>query len=149
MLKKGRRNARTTGEIDELKQKIAVTSTANRHFISDTPAALEEEVQIRITFTAIRVFAALQFLTPLTSEGYCKINHADLVNKMEQAKQYCIIYNAYLTTKEMQTICLVVQKYIGFISTLPHYTKSEVKESAMKVRKLDPALYNITKRTPW
>ena len=72
-------------------------------------------------------------MTTLASEEYWKINHADWVNKMEQAKQYCIIYNATLTPKENKNICLVTYKYICFMSTLPDYTEYQLKESEMIV----------------
>ena len=113
----------TQEEIEELKQTIASTPKASRPFVFEKPAARGEEVQRSITLTATRVFGGQQFLTPLASEEYCKMNHADRVNRMEQAKQYCIIYNATLTPKEIENICLVIYKYICFMSTLPDYTE--------------------------
>ena len=88
-------------------------------------------------------------MTPLASAEYWKIKFADWVHKMEQAQQYCIIYNADLTQKEMENICLVVYKYICFMSRLPDYTEYQLKESAMIVRKLEPPVYNRMKDIPW
>ena len=68
---------------------------------------------------------------------------------MQQAKQYCIIYNADLTQKEMENICLVVCQYICFISTLPDYTNYQLEESEMITTRLNTILYNITKGIPW
>ena len=64
-------------EIHELKQKIAVTTKANRHFIFDKPTVPGEEVPRSITLTTTRVFESQQYLTPLTSAEYSNINHAD------------------------------------------------------------------------
>ena len=139
----------TQEEIEQLKQKVAVTLKATRPFVLEKPAAPGEEVQRSITLTATRVFGGQQVLTPFASEEYWKTNHADWVNKMEQAKQYFIIYNATLTLKEMQNICLVTYKYICFMSTLPDYTDYQLKESEMITKRLDPHLYNITKRIAW
>ena len=77
----------TQEEIEELKQTIASAPKASRPFVFEKPAAPGEEIQRCITLTATRVFGGQQFLTPLASEEYWKINHADWVNKMEQAKQ--------------------------------------------------------------
>ena len=66
----------TEQEIEELKQKVAVTQKANRHFVIEQPTAPGEEVQNSITLTATRVFGAKQYLTPLASEEYWKINYA-------------------------------------------------------------------------
>ena len=68
---------------------------------------------------------------------------------MDQAKQYCIIYNAKLRHKEMENICLVVHKYICFISTLSDYTDYQLEKTEIILRKLDSSLYNITKVIPW
>ena len=68
---------------------------------------------------------------------------------MDQAKQYCIMYNAKLTDKDMENIWFVIYKYISFISTLPDYTNYKLEESDRILRKLDPHLYNITKGIPW
>ena len=73
----------------------------------------------------------------------------DWVNKLEQAKQYCIIYNADLTQREMENICLVVYKYLCFMSILPDYTNYQLEESEMITKRLDTPLYNITKGIPW
>ena len=67
---------------------------------------------------------------------------------MEQAKQYCIINNADLTQQELENICLIVFKYICFMSTLPDYPEYQLNESEMIVRKLDPPVYNIMKGIP-
>ena len=148
MAKKGRRKAMTEQEIDELKRKVAVTPKASRPFVFEQPTAPEQEVQRSITLTATRVFGGKKYLTPLASEEYWKINHADWVNKMEQAKTYCIMNNANLTPEEMENICLATYKYICFISTLPDYTEYQLKESDMILRKLDPPVYNILKGIP-
>ena len=72
----------TQEEIEELKQTIASTPKASRPFVFEKPAAPREEVQTSITLTTTRVFVGQQFLTPLASEEYWKINQADCVNKM-------------------------------------------------------------------
>ena len=123
MAKKGRRNVSTQEVIEERKQTIAVTPNANRPFIFDKPAAPAEEVHRSITVTATRVFVGQQFLTPLASREYWTIKHSECANKMEQGKQYCIIHNATLTTKEIENICLALNKYICFMCTLLHYTE--------------------------
>ena len=48
----------------------------------------------------------------------------------------------------MANICLVIYKYICFISILPDYTDYQLEETEMILRKLDPPLYNIIKRIP-
>ena len=77
MAKKGRRKAMTQEEIEEVKHTIASTSKASRPLVFAQPAAPGAEVQRRITLTATRVFRGQQFLTPLASEEYWNINHAD------------------------------------------------------------------------
>ena len=66
----------------ELKQTIAYTTKASRPFVFEKPAAPADDVQSSITLTATRVCGGQQFLTPLASEAYWKINHADWVNTM-------------------------------------------------------------------
>ena len=68
---------------------------------------------------------------------------------MDQAKQYCIIYNAKLSQKEMKNICVVVYQYICFMSTPPDHIDYQREQTEMILRKLDPPLYNITKGPPW
>ena len=58
MAKNGRRKAMKQEELDELKQRIAVTSRAHRPFIFDKPAAAVEDDQRSMTLTATRVFVA-------------------------------------------------------------------------------------------
>ena len=91
----------TQEEIEDLKQTIASTPKASRPFSFEQPAAPGEEIQKSITLVATKTFGGQQFLTPLVSAEYWNINFAHWVNKMEQAKQYCIIYNADLIQKEI------------------------------------------------
>ena len=59
------------------------------------------------------------------------------------------MYNADLIQKEMENICLVVYKYLCFMSTLPDYTNYQWEESEMITKRLDTPLYKITKGIPW
>ena len=70
MAKKGRRKAMTENEIDELKQKVAVTTKGSRPFVFTQPTAPGKEFQKSITLTAMIVFGGKQYLTPLASEEY-------------------------------------------------------------------------------
>ena len=88
-------------------------------------------------------------MTPLAPKEYGYLYYKEWVNKLEQAKQYCIIYNGDLTQKEMENICLVVYKYLCFMSTLPDYTNYQLVESEMITKRLDTLLYNIPKCIPW
>ena len=132
-----------------MKQKVAVTAKASRPFVFDKPAAPCEETKRKIVRQAINVFVGKEFLTPLASTEYDNIHFSEWVNKLEEAKQYCIIYNADLTEPEMDNICLVVYKYLCFMSTLPDYTNYQLEESEMITKRLDTPLYNITKGIPW
>ena len=91
----------TLVEIEHLKQTIASTPKASRPFIFEQPVAPGDDIQKSITLISTKPFGGQQFLTPLASAEYWKLNFADWVNKMDQAKQYCIIYNADLIEKEM------------------------------------------------
>ena len=122
MAKKGRRKVMTRDDIDALKQTIASTTKAKRPFVFDQPAAPGEEVQKMIVLTATNTFARQEYLTPLAPAKFWDIIFAECTNKMNQAKQYCIIYNAKLRPKEMENICLVIYKYIWFMSILSDYT---------------------------
>ena len=64
-------------------------------------------------------------MTPWAPTEYWDPHFNEWVNKLEQAKQYCIIYNADLISKGMENILLVVYKYLCFMSTLPDYTNYE------------------------
>ena len=112
----------TQEEIQELKQKVAVTTKATRPFVFDQPAAPGEETQRKITVATTSEFGRQEFLTPLATKEYWDVNFAEWNSTMEQARTYCRIYSADLTAKEMDNICLAVYKYICFMSTLPDYT---------------------------
>ena len=91
----------TQEEIEALKQKVAVTTKANRPFVFDQPTAPGEETQREIVLAATTVFGTIEYMTPLAPKEYWDLHFYEWVNKLEQAKQYCIIYNADLTQKEM------------------------------------------------
>ena len=95
------------------------------------------------------MFVRIEYMTPLGAKEYWDLHFNEWVNKLEQAKQYCIIYNADLTVKEMENICLVVYRYLCFMSTLPDYTNYQLVESEMITKRLDTSLYNITKGIAW
>ena len=88
-------------------------------------------------------------MTPLASKQYWDLHFNEWVNKMEQAKQYCIIYNADLIQQEMKNMCLVVYNYLCFMSTLPDYTDYQLEESEMITKRLYTPLYHITQGIPW
>ena len=88
-------------------------------------------------------------MTPWDTKEYWDLYFNEWVNKMEQAKQYCIIYNPVLTQKGMENICRIVYKYLCFMSTLPDYTNYQLEESEMITKILDTPLYNIPKGIPW
>ena len=102
----------TEEEIQALKQQVAVTTKANRPFVFDQPTAPGEETQRKIVLAATPVIGRIEYMTPLAPKEYCDLHFNECVNKLEQAKQYCVIYNADLTQKEMENICLVVYKYL-------------------------------------
>ena len=149
MVQKGRRTLMTPEEIDTLKRTIASTAKPKRPFVVDQSAAPGDEVQKMIVLTATNTFGRKQYLIPLAPTKFWHINFTEWTNKMDQAKQYCIRYNAKLTPQEMENICLAVYKYICCMSTLPDYTEYQLEETEMILRKLDPPLYNITKRISW
>ena len=146
---RSRRKPITQEEIEGLKEKGAVTTKANRPFVFDQLTALGEETQRKIILAATTVFGRIEFMTPLAPQEYWDLHVNEWVNKLKQAKQYCIIYNADLTQKEMENICLVVYKYLCFMSTLPDYTNNQLVESEIITTRLDTPLYNITKGIPW
>ena len=88
-------------------------------------------------------------MTPRALKEYWDLHFNACVNTMEQAKHYCIIYNADLTQQEMENICLVVYKYLSFMSTLPDYTDYQLEAPEMITKRLDTPLDNITKGIPW
>ena len=94
-------------------------------------------------------FGRITYMTPLGPKEYWNLHFNEWVNKLEQAKQYCISYNADLTQKQMENICLVVYKYLCFMSTLPDYANNQLEESEMITKSLHTPLYNITKGIPW
>ena len=55
-LSRSRRKAMTQEEIDALKQKVAVTTIANRVFVFDQPTAPREETQTKFVLAATTVF---------------------------------------------------------------------------------------------
>ena len=87
----------TQEEIEGLKQKVAVTTKVNRPFVFDQATAPGEKTQRQIELAAITVFGRIEYMTPLAPEEYWDLHFNEWVNKLEQAKQYCIIYNADLT----------------------------------------------------
>ena len=91
MDKKGRSKAMTQEEIDELKQTIPVTTKGNRPFIFVQTVGPVEEVQNCITLIPTKVFTGKQHLTLLASEEYGKMNHADCVNNIEEAKHTALL----------------------------------------------------------
>ena len=139
----------TQEEIVGLTQKVAVTSKANRLFVFDQPTAPGEETQRKIVLAATTAFGRIEYMTPLARKEYWDVHFNEWVNKLEQAKQYCIIYNADLTQEEMENICLVVYKYLCIMSTILDYTSYQLEESEMITKRLDTHLYNITKGMPW
>ena len=88
-------------------------------------------------------------MTPLAPKEYWDLHFNEWVHNLEQAKQYCIIYNADLTHNEMENICLAVYKYLCFTSILSDYTNYQLVESEMMTKRLDTPLHNITKGMPW
>ena len=88
-------------------------------------------------------------MTPLAPKEYWDLHFNEWVNKLEQAKQYCIIYVTDLTQKEMYNIYLVVYKYLCFMSTVPAYTNYQLQESEMITKRVDTSLYNITNGISW
>ena len=56
---RSRRKAMTHEEIAALKQKVAVTTKANRPFVFDQPTALGEETQSKIVLAATTVFGRI------------------------------------------------------------------------------------------
>ena len=135
--------------MQELKQKVAITTKAKIPFVVDQPAASEEESQWKITLPATRVFVLNEFLTLLVPAEYWHIHFAEWVNKLVQAKQYCIIYNAELTPQEIDNICLAIYKYICFMSILADYIDYQLKESEIISKRLDTPLDNIRKGISW
>ena len=138
----------TQEEIEALKQKVAVTTKETRPFVFDQPTAAGEETQRKIRLAATTVFGRIEHTTSLATKEYWNLHFNEWVYKLEQAKQYCIIYNGDLTHNEMDNICLVVYKYLSFMSTLPDYTNYQLVESEMITKRLDTLLYNITKCIP-
>ena len=77
----------TSEEIEALKQKVAVTTKANRLCVFDQPAAQGEETQRKIVLAATTVFGRIEYMTPLAPKEYWDLHFNEWVNKMEQAKQ--------------------------------------------------------------
>ena len=102
-----------------------------------------------IVLTATNTFGRQEYRTALEPAKFRDIKIAAWANKMDQDKQYCIIYDPTLTAKEMENICLVAYEYICFVSTVPDYTDYQRQETEMILRKLDPPPENITKGMPW
>ena len=132
-----------------MKLTIASIPKSKRPFVFDQAAAPGEEVQKLIVLTATNTFGRQEYLTPLAHAKSGDINFAEWRNKIYQAKQYCIIYNAKLTNNEMENICLAVYKYMRFMSTLPDDTDYQLEETDMILTKLDPPLYIITEDIAW
>ena len=93
---RSRRKAMTQEEIEALKQKVTVTTKANRPFVFDQPTATGEETQRTIVLAATTVFGRIEYMTLFAPQEYWDLHFNVWVNKLEQAKQYCIIYNADL-----------------------------------------------------
>ena len=98
---RSRRKAITQEEIQALKQKVAVTPKTNRPFVFNQPTAPGEETQRKIVLAATTVFSRIEYMTPLGPKEYRDLPFNACVHELEQAKQYCILYNADLTQKEM------------------------------------------------
>ena len=77
--------------IEELKQKVAVTTKATRPFVCNQAAAPEEETQRKITLAATSECGKRDFLTPLAPEEYGDVDFAAWNNKIDQARTYCRI----------------------------------------------------------
>ena len=135
----------TAGKIEALKQNVAVTLKASKPFVFHQPTAPLEQTQRKIVLAAPSVFVRIEYITPLPPKEYWDLHFYEWVNKWKQAKEYCIIYNSDFTQKEMDNICLVVYKYLWFMSTLPNYINYQLVESEMLTKRLDTPLYNITK----
>ena len=146
---RSRRKVMTNKENEALIQKVPVTTKANRPFVFDQPTVPGEETERKIVLAATSVFGRIEYMTRLAPTEYWDLLFNEWVNKLEKAKQYYIIYNADLTQKEMENICLVVYKYLCFMSTLPDHTNYQSEESEMITKRLDTPLYNITKGIPW
>ena len=138
----------TQEEIEASKQKVAVTTKVSRPFVFNQPTAPGEETQRKIVFAATTVFSRMAYMTPLAPKEYWDLHFNEWVNELDQAKQYCIIYNADLTQKEMENICLVAYKYLCLMSTLPDDTNYQLVQSEMITTRLDTPLFNITKGIP-
>ena len=101
MAKKRRTTAMTQHEIDAFKQTIPSTPKVKRPFVCHQPAGSGEEVQKMIVLTTTNTFGRQEYLTPLAPAKFCHLNFAECTNKMYQAKQYYIIYDGKLISKEM------------------------------------------------
>ena len=139
----------TQEEIEAFKQNVAVTTKATRPFVFDQPTPPGEETECKIILAATTVFGRIEYMTRLAPNEYWDLHFNECVNKLEKGKLYCIIQNADWTRKEMEHICLVVYKYLCFMSTLPDQTNYQLVESEMIRKRLDTPLYNITKGIPW
>ena len=101
-----------------------------------------------IVLTATNTFVRQEYLSRMAPAKFWHIHFPEWTNKLDQAKQYCIIHNAKLTNTEMENICIVLYKYICFMSILLDYADYQVEVPELILRKLDPPLYNITNGMP-
>ena len=60
----------TQEEIEALKQKVAVTTTANTPFVFNQPTALGGETQRKIVLATRTVFGRIESMTPLAPKEY-------------------------------------------------------------------------------
>ena len=72
----------TQEEIEALKQKVAVTTKANRPFVFDQPTAPGEETQRKIVLAATTVFGRIEYMTPLALKEYRDLHFNEWVNKL-------------------------------------------------------------------
>ena len=79
---RSRRKAITQEEIEELKQKVAVTTKANRPFVLHQPTAPGEATQRKIILAATTVFGRIEYMTPLAPKEYWDLHFNEWVNKL-------------------------------------------------------------------
>ena len=75
-----RRKVMTQEEIEAWKQKVAVTTKANRPFVFYQPTAPGEETQRKIVLAATTVFGRIAYMTPLVPKEYWDLHFNEWVN---------------------------------------------------------------------
>ena len=73
----------TEEEIEGLKQKVAVTTKANRPFVFDQPTVRGEGTQRKIVLAATTVFGRIEYMTPLAPKENWDLHCNEWVNKLE------------------------------------------------------------------